>query len=385
MRGPTYEKGRSGETTIVVMDARSGAPWLAVTGEWAWFGEFGVSDHVIPRIDVGDLFCAQGNPSAVDAAILRAARSSGMMAIHGLPRWAVLETQRRRELLAIFTLPQAEIHKLWRWAFDARQPNVYRGWFPLQNGHATYKEGIDLGPDVVDGASVVDPSDPLCEATPLPDAAALAGWRERVRDYYVSMTRLSAILMRSIARGLALSEDTFDAAFRGGNSTLRLLRYPVRPAASFEGADPAEVWTEFAGTRREIQGRAHVDSGFMTLLAQDGVGGLQAQFPNGAWVDVPPEEGTLAVNFGKVLERWTGGLIRATMHRVLGSGEERYSIPFFYEARVDAVIEPLPLPAAAPFEPFSYGDHLWEATTQFVEQKGIKHLRRPRGVDARTA
>jgi isopenicillin N synthase-like dioxygenase len=354
-------------------------------GEGASFDELGMSGHVIPRIDVGDLFCADGNTSGVDAAILRAARSSGMMAIHGLPRWAILEAQRRRELLAIFMLPEAEIRKLWRWAFDARQPNVYRGWFPLQNGHATYKEGIDLGPDVVGGPSVVDPGDPLREATPLPDAAALAGWRERVRDYYVSMTRLSATLMRSIARGLALPDDTFDAAFTGGNSTLRLLRYPVRPPASFDGADPEEVWTEFAGKRREVQGRAHVDSGFMTLLAQDGVGGLQAQFPDGAWVDVPPEEGSLAVNFGKVLERWTGGLIRATVHRVLGSGEERFSIPFFYEARVDAVIAPLPLAGATPFEPFSYGDHLWEATTQFVEQKGIKHLRKPRGIDGRSA
>ena len=68
---------------------------------------------------------------------------------------------------------------------------------------------------------------------------------------------------------------------KGGNSTLRLLRYPVRPPASFEGADPDEVWTEYAGRRREVQGRAHVDSGFMTLLAQDGVGGLQAQFADG--------------------------------------------------------------------------------------------------------
>ena len=338
------------------------------------------SDHAIPRIDVGALLAAGGNFSGVDAEILRAAKTSGMMVIYGLPDWAVLDVDRRRELLAIFALPEGEIRKLWRWAFDARQPNVYRGWFPLQNGHATYKEGIDLGPDVVEGPSAVDPSDPLREATPLPDAAALAGWRERVRDYYASMTRLSATLMQSIARGLALPEDTFDAAFMGGNSTLRLLRYPVRPPAAFEGADPDEVWTEYAGKRREVQGRAHVDSGFMTLLAQDGVGGLQAQFPDGAWVDVPPEEGALAVNFGKVLERWTGGLIRATVHRVLGSGEERYSIPFFYEARVDAVIAPLPLASAASFEPFSYGDHLWEATTQFVEQKGIKHLRRPRGV-----
>ena len=35
-----------------------------------------------------------------------------------------------------------------------RSPNVYRGWFPLQSGHATYKEGIDMGRDVAYGAGI---------------------------------------------------------------------------------------------------------------------------------------------------------------------------------------------------------------------------------------
>ena len=117
----------------------------------------------------------------------------------------------------------------------------------------------------------------------------------------------------------------------------------------------------------------------MTLLAQDGVEGLQAQHLDGSWIDVPPQENALAVNFGKVLQLWSGGLIPATRHRVLGVGRERYSIPFFYEARPDAVIAPLPLPGAQPFEPFYFGDHLWDVTTKFVEQKGIAHLRTPRG------
>jgi isopenicillin N synthase-like dioxygenase len=91
-----------------------------------------------------------------------------------------------------------------------------------------------------------------------------------------------------------------------------------------------------------------VDSGFVTLLAQDGVAGLQARAADGSWLDVPPREGTLAVNFGKLLESWTGGRIRATEHRVLGSAQERRSIPFFYEPRADAVIAPCPRRARRP-------------------------------------
>jgi len=30
------------------------------------------------------------------------------------------------------------------------------------------------------------------------------------------------------------------------------------------------------------------------------------------------------------------------------------------------------------FDPLLYGDFLWEVTTEFIEQKGIKHLRKPK-------
>ncbi len=338
-----------------------------------------MTHHAIPRIDLAALF---GNDldarDQVDLDIHRAACHDGMMLVEGLPQWAQLDPPQRRRLLQLFELPDPEIRKLWRWNFDPMRPNVYRGWFPTQNGLATYKEGIDMGPDLAHGASVVDSADPLREATPLPPEDVLPGWREAVRIYYLAMSRLSGALMQSIARGLGLPEKQFDAAFEGGISTLRLLHYPVRPAASFEGADPAELWATHDGERRYLLARGHADTGFMTLLAQDGVSGLQAQHRDGRWIDVPPDEGTLAVNFGKVLERWTGGRIRATQHRVLGSGRERYSIPFFHEARVDALISPLPLAGAEPFEPFLFGDHLWEATTKFAEQRGIAHLRSPR-------
>jgi isopenicillin N synthase-like dioxygenase len=340
-----------------------------------------MSQRAIPRNDVGALYSEdQPERSYVDAAVHTAAKNAGMMVVTRLPPWASLDGPSRRELLGIFSLPESEIRKLWRWNFAPENRNVYRGWFPLQAGHATYKEGIDLGPDVAHGPGVVDDRDPLREATPMPSEALLPGWHSRVRDYYRAMTRLSVAMMHSIARALNLPENCFDGAFDGGISTLRLIRYPVRLKASFEGGDHSEMWTTHRGEPRYLLGRAHVDSGFMTLLAQDGVGGLQAQHLDGRWLDVPPEEGTLAINFGKVLERWTAGGIRATVHRVLGSGSERYSIPFFYEARADAVIAPLPIPGAESFEPFYYGDHLWDVTTKFVEQRGIAHLRKPLGM-----
>jgi isopenicillin N synthase-like dioxygenase len=334
---------------------------------------------MIPIIDIAALF---GPPSAsrdtADRALRRAATEAGFMIVTELPKDAALTPAMRRDLLRIFALPEAETRKLWRQKFAPANTNIYRGWFPRHDGVATYKEGIDMGPDLVHGAAAVEAGDPLCEATPLPSDALLPGWRETAAGYYRAMERVAAALMQSLARGLGLDERCFDAAFAGGISTLRLIRYPVRSDASFAGAEADEIWTMHRSARRYVTGRAHVDSGFVTLLAQDGVEGLQARLPDGSWGDVPPLEGTLAVNFGKVLERWADGAIKATEHRVLGAGRERFSIPFFYEPRVDAEIAPLPLSGAEPFAPFLYGDHLWSLMTRFVEFKGLEHLRPPR-------
>ncbi len=52
--------------------------------------------------------------------------------------------------------------------------------------------------------------------------------------------------------------------------------------------------------------------------------------------------------------------------------EERFSIAFFYEARADAEIRPLPMDDAASFEPFQYGDYLWSRIVEFVEFRGMR-------------
>jgi isopenicillin N synthase-like dioxygenase len=330
-------------------------------------------------LEVGALFeGATRERAAVDDAVMAAAGAVGFAAIGGLPADVPVDARTRLELLRIFSLPGSDIRRLWRQKFDASNPNVYRGWFPAQAGDPTHKEGIDLGPDVAYGAAIVDRDDVLREATPFPPEHSLPGWRAAASAYYRALERTATVLMRSIARGLGLGELHFDSAFAGGISTLRLIRYPMRSAESLESEGGEPLWVTHDGERRYLAGRPHVDSGFLTLLAQDGVEGLQARATDGVWLDVPPREGTLVMNFGRVLERWTGGRIRATEHRVLGAGRERYSIPYFHEPRVDALIAPLPIAECEPFEPFLFGDHLWSSITRFVEFRGMEGLRPPR-------
>ncbi|GAA5821234.1 hypothetical protein JCM11251_004524 [Rhodosporidiobolus azoricus] len=100
---------------------------------------------------------------------------------------------------------------------------------------------------------------------------------------------------------------------------------------------------------------AHKDYGNWTLLHADSTqGALQAflQDPagdsvengvRGKWVNADPVEGTFIVNIGEMVEIYSAGLYKATLHRVIHlSPNYRVSIPFFYEPSFDSVIEPLP-------------------------------------------
>jgi isopenicillin N synthase-like dioxygenase len=333
----------------------------------------------VPTIDIGALSDPAGSArNATDAAIIAAAQSVGFMSIVGLPEQVPLGPSARADLLRIFDLEPRVLQSLWRRKFEPRNPNLYRGWFPVQPGNITSKEGIDIGGDVLYGEEVVRSDDPLRELTPLPAEVLLPGWRSAVAAYYAAMVRVCVLLMQSIARSLGLEERFFDAAFHHGLSTLRLLLYPPRTLEELATCRDPELWVSYAGERRFLTGAAHTDSGFVTLLAQDDMPGLQARAADGAWIDVPPqEEHALAVNFGQVLERWCAGRIKATEHRVIGSAQERFSIPFFYEARADAEIRPLPIDDPGGFEPFLFGDYLWARIVNFVEFRGMQAQRQP--------
>jgi len=331
---------------------------------------------VIPIVEIAPLF--DTDPSAwtsTDRALFAAARDIGFVCLRGVPGDRALAPDRKALLLRIFGLDEAAKRRLYRRKFAPANPNVYRGWFPLQPGNLTYKEGLDIGADVAHGSDICVPGDPLREASPLPEDESLPGWRAAVAAYYRAMERVAEALMRSIARSLRLSQDYFDDAFHHGLSTLRLIRYPPRAAAELAAVQDPRVWVEVDATRRHLVGAPHTDSGFITLLEQDGAGGLQARSRDGRWIDVPPLADTVVVNFGQVLEQWSAGRIRATEHRVLGRGIERCSIAFFYEARADATIAPLPIDSADSFAPFQYGDFLWRRITSFVEFRGMERER----------
>jgi isopenicillin N synthase-like dioxygenase len=133
-------------------------------------------------------------------------------------------------------------------------------------------------------------------------------------------------VLKTFAVALEQPEDVFEAIHTPWPNLLtKIIRYPGRAGEQGVGA--------------------HKDGGFVTILLQDMVAGLQVEGKDG-WIDAPPVAGTFVVNIGEVLEIASGGFLRANVHRVVcpPAGGDRLSIAFFLGANLDARVPRLDLP-----------------------------------------
>jgi isopenicillin N synthase-like dioxygenase len=175
-----------------------------------------------------------------------------------------------------------------------------------------------------------------------PDKMDVEGqiFTETMKSFFSSCSRLHINVMRAIALGMGIDEQFFDSHTDGEDNTLRLLHYPPAPQSIFRD-NPDQV-----------RAGEHSDYGSITLLFQDDVGGLEIRSPRGTFVHVTPIEGTIVVNAGDLLSRWSNDQIRSTRHRVVqppfkeldGSDiyPSRYSIAYFCNPNSESWIEALP-------------------------------------------
>jgi isopenicillin N synthase-like dioxygenase len=181
-----------------------------------------------------------------------------------------------------------------------------------------------------------------------PSEDDLPGFHDAVCAYYRAMDDLGRRLLPLYATAAGMPPDHFGPFFDPALATLRLTHYPDRPAASDQwGIDP------------------HTDAGFITMLPTNPVAGLAIRLDGRDWFDVAQEPESFVVNSGDMLRRWSNDTLRSTTHRAVNaSGGERYAIPFFYDPRVDTVIECLPSCTddenPPRYEPITYRDYLTE-------------------------
>ncbi len=193
---------------------------------------------------------------------------------------------------------------------DPESPNDYKEAFNI---------GLDLAPDHPD----IVARKPFRGPNVWPD---LPGWREEALRAYTLFWRTGQLIHRGLSLDLGIEETFFDDKIDAPIGILRLLHYPARAH----------------GAADQFGAGAHTDYGNLTLLATDGVAGLQVKLRSGTWIDAPTVPGALICNIGDCLMRWTGDTYVSTPHRVVRPSQDRYSVAFFLDPNPDARVETLP-------------------------------------------
>ncbi|MEZ5741637.1 MAG: 2-oxoglutarate and iron-dependent oxygenase domain-containing protein [Burkholderiaceae bacterium] len=178
------------------------------------------------------------------------------------------------------------------------------------------RELADDDPDLLAGV-------PLCAPNQWP--LEQPGFRPAVLAYLSQVGLAARQLLQGFALLLGCPVDFFEAYYQRPLSRGQLIHYP---------APPADAAPDQFGVAE------HTDFGSITLLYQH-TPGLEVLGRDGEWIAAPPIDGTLVVNIGDLLERWTAGALPSTRHRVRNqTGQGRYSVAIFFDPSPTATIDP---------------------------------------------
>lgn len=209
----------------------------------------------------------------------------------------------------------------------ARSP-WFRGWertgTEYTDARIDHREQVDFWTELPPRHGDIEPAYLRLEGPNQWPDEVLPSFRPLVERFQVEMGTLADELMAAMSLGLGLPVDGLGERFGTRRMSLtKLIHYPPTPPGQ-------------AGVN------GHHDTGFVTLLWQHGVGGLQVQNPAGAWIDVPADDGAIVVNIGEMLQAMTENYFVATTHRVV-SAQERYSSAYFHGPDLSTLLEPIEL------------------------------------------
>lgn len=172
-----------------------------------------------------------------------------------------------------------------------------------------------------------------------PEESNVRGFRNALELHYAHARRLHLAILEALAECLMCDKDMFLGAHRNDEGEARLAHYPAVSANRLSAEQ---------GTSRICE---HTDSGSVTLLWQDKVGGLEIEdVATGHFLPVSCPAPAVLVNLGDAMERWTNGLLRAGYHRVgappgtttSSHVPGRFSIMYFGKPDRAASLAPLP-------------------------------------------
>ncbi|AOA57985.1 isopenicillin N synthase family dioxygenase [Acinetobacter larvae] len=287
------------------------------------------TDYALPVIDLNDLHTSTDH-GAFYQGLGRITRDSGFFYLkgHGLDAKIIQDIQ--QQSLKFFQLPLHEKNKI-----AMLHSAHFRGYTRVASERTAqrpdYREQIDIGAELP--ALTVDAQQAAYYRLQGPNQwPDLVGFKEAVEAFQQQAHPLSIALLRHFLIALQQDPHALDTLIdpERPSHLLKLIHYPAAQDAS------------------QSQGvGAHKDSGIITLLLQDQVGGLQVKTAQG-WKDIPYLEDACIVIIGEALELASNGYLHGNIHRVQApqNGQDRYSTAFFLTPNIFAGDIPiLPLPA----------------------------------------
>ncbi len=173
------------------------------------------------------------------------------------------------------------------------------------------------------------------------------GFKTAISRYDFILRDLGLRLLPAFSVAIGQDPTFLQQYFNPPSTALRLNHYPPNPAKGGEEA---------------FGSHPHTDYGFLTLLLQDNVGGLEVEGDRGKWFPVPYRPNAFVVNIGDIFARWTNDVFRSTPHRVINKSadRDRYSIAYFFDPNLEAVIDCFPAfreTGVSKYEPIRFIDY----------------------------
>ena len=315
-----------------------------------------VSSEEIPVIDVGPLVDGS-DPTGAARDLVWAATEVGFIYVrnHGVDA-AVIERARECGLAFFRQPPQRKLEV----ASNIHHHGYLRPGATkmYDDANADLKESFNFGIELDDAALARHAGNGLLGRNEWP--AYMPELREAVYPYFEAASACAETLLRGFALGGGKPADVFTRISELPVSRGSLQYYPPRP-------------DDLPDDRFSLA--PHTDFGVLTVLAQDAIGGLQIQTLDGTWIAAPPIPGTLVVNVGDLLGRWSNDTYRSTPHRVVNSsGRERLSLVLAYDPDYETVVDSSLFCAdgeTPKHEPVTCGDYLtWRFEKAFAYRGG---------------
>lgn len=320
--------------------------------------------NTIISIDISALFNGDDTScGAVDKQIYNAILTHGGFVISDFPQAEKIDTLAQK-MVTFFDLEEDAKFTAAKVCNNPKAENMYRGYESnLMAGRFAYNEMFDIGPRSPSPAPTPG-SQLFAEKNIWPEVEPTEGWRAAMEEYYDILQSTAMAVMHAVGRAANLSAERLESMFRTGNSTLRLINYPIPPE------DGLINHRDEDDEGLKISAASHTDGSGLSILWSLQPG-LQARSPDGVWRDIPQQPNCLSIHLGDVIDAMTEGQIPATPHRVLGHGVHRQSIGFFLEPRLDVPLRSAKDLAAADDIRSTYGWLLQKRFSTYEAYKGL--------------